>query len=94
MLVDVVPVLDVPVAVVQMVDMVPVLDGLAAVTLGVRARVVSVDRDLDVVLATVDMVHMVLVLHGLAAVTGVVLVVSRLKMGHDVSCSWQQWCAR
>lgn len=68
MLVYVVAVLEVSVAVVQMVDVVAVLNRLTSVALGVRRAVIGVDLRLRMPLAVVDMVDMVAMLDGLMTV--------------------------
>ncbi len=80
-LVDVIAVLEVAVAVVNVIHMVAMGHGLAAVSGCVRARVPVVHRPLAMVLAVVHMVHMVVVLDGLAAVVRVVVVIGRFGMG-------------
>lgn len=80
MLVYVVAVLEVPVAVVDMVDVVTVLNGLAPVVVGVRRAVIGVDLRLRVPLAVVDMVDVVAMRDGLVAVTRQVLVVARFDV--------------
>lgn len=91
MLVYVVAVLEVSVAVVDMVDVVAVLNRLTPVVLGVRRAVIGVDLRLGVPLAVVDMVEVVAVLDGLVAVAREVLVVDRFHMvcrchGSSKSC--------
>ena len=70
MLVDVVAMLVVTVSVVQMVDVVAVRDGLAPVALGVRPRVIGVDRLLRMALVAVKVVDVTLVRNSLATITG------------------------
>ena len=77
---NVVAMLEVPVAVVDMVDVVPVLDGLAPVVLGVRGTVVWMDLGLGVPFAVVQMVDVVAVHDGLVTVAGQVLVVARFHV--------------
>lgn len=77
--------LEVPVAVVDMIHVIAVGDSLAPVTLRVRARVADVDRLLGMVLAAVHVVDMVVVLDGLAPVLGVVLVIGRFIVGSHLS---------
>lgn len=86
MLVYVVAVLEVSVAVVDMVDVVAVLNRLTPVVLGVRGAVIGVDLHLRVPLAVVDMVDMVSMLDGLVAVARKVLVVDRFDV--------VRWCHR
>jgi hypothetical protein len=85
-LVYVVAVLEVPVAIVDVVDVVAVLNRLTPVVLGVRRAVIGVDLRLSVPLAVVDMVDVVAMRDGLVAVTRQVLVVARF----DVF----RWCHR
>ena len=80
MLVNVVAMLEVPVAVVDMVDVVPVLDGLAPVVLGVRGTVAMMDLGFRVPFAVVDMVDVVAVHDGLMTIAGQVLVVARFDV--------------
>ena len=75
MLVDVIAVLVVPVAVVQVVEVALVLDRVAAVAVCVRTRVLRVHFALFVLLAIVEMVRVVVVLNRCAPVTGQVLMV-------------------
>ncbi len=81
MLVDVIAVLEVAVAVVNVIHMVAMGYRLAAVSVRVRARVAVVHRPLAMVLAVVHMVHMVVVLDGLAAIVRVVVVIGRFGVG-------------
>lgn len=68
--VDVVSVLVMPVTVVKMVDVITVLHGFAAITTGVGALVVGVDRLLWMTLVAVHVIEVVFVLDRLAAVPG------------------------
>jgi hypothetical protein len=85
-LVYVVAVLEVSVAVVDMVDVVAVLNRLTPVVLGVRRAVIGMDLRFRVPLAVVDMVDMVAMLDGLVAVARQVLVIDRFDMF--------RWCHR
>lgn len=85
MLVDVVPVLEVTVTIVDVVNVVVVFHGFAAVTFGVSAFVLSVNRRLGVLFVAVHVVDVTIVLNGLATVGGQVLVVVRLNVTHDSS---------
>ena len=76
MLVNVVAMLEVPVAIVDMVDVIAVLDGLAPVVLGVCGTVVRMDLGFGVPFAVVDMVDVVAVHDGLMTVAGQVLMVA------------------
>lgn len=76
MLVDVIPVLEVPVAVVDVVDMVAVLDRLAPVVVGVGRTVIGVDLGLRMTFAVVDVVDVVAVYDRLVAVSREVLVIA------------------
>lgn len=80
MLVYVVAVLEVSVAVVDMVDVVAVLNRLTPVVLGVRRAVIGVDLCLWVSLAVMDVVDMVAVNDGLVTVTRQVLMVAWLDV--------------
>ena len=81
MLVDVIAVLEVAVAVVDVIHMIAMGYGLAAVLVRVRARMGVVHRLLAMVLAGVHMVHMVVVPDDLTAVARVVLVTGRFGVG-------------
>lgn len=85
MLVNVITMLEVAVAIVNVVDVVVVFHGLAAVTLSVGAFVLGVDVSLAVVLVAVNVVDVTVVLDGLAAVAGQVLVVGDLNVAHGYS---------
>jgi hypothetical protein len=74
-LVDVIAVLVMPVAVVQVVEVALVLDRVAAVAVCVRTRVLRVHFALFVLLAIVEMVRVVVVLNRCAPVIGQVLMV-------------------
>jgi len=80
-LVDVIAVLEVAVAVVDVIHMIAMGYGLAAVLVRVRARMGVVHRLLAMVLAGVHMVHMVVVPDDLTAVARVVLVIGRFGVG-------------
>jgi hypothetical protein len=77
-LVDVIAVLEVSVAIVQVVDVVLVLDCLATVSFGVRIVMVGMHLRLRMPLTIMDMIHMVTVEHYLAAVVRQVLVIEVL----------------
>ena len=80
--------LEVAVAVMDVVHMIAMGGRLAAVSLCVRARVVGVHRLLGVVLVAVHVVHVVAVLDGLAPVAHAALVIDRFGVGsHLSSCS-------
>ena len=88
MLVNVVAVLEVTVAVVQVVDVAVVLDRLTAVPFGVGASVLGVNLHLRVLLVAVDVVDVAVVLDRLATVLRQVLVVLRLNVVHaESSCA-------
>ncbi len=87
MLVDVIVVLEVAVAVVDVVHVIAMVDRRAAVSLGMRARVAVMDRLLRVVLAGVHVIDMVAVRDGLAPVPGVVLVIGGLGMRRHLGSS-------
>jgi hypothetical protein len=84
-LVNVVAVLDVTVAIVDMVNVIAVGDHLAAVRLRVGARVAGVQRLLPMTLAAVHVVDVVVVPDGLAPVARMVLVIDGLSMGRHLS---------
>jgi hypothetical protein len=87
-LVDVIAMLKVAVAVVDVVHMLAVGHRLTAVSFGVRARVADVHRLLGVVLVAVYVIDMVIMLDRLAPVTRVVLVIDRFSVrGHRTSSS-------
>ena len=89
--------LEVPVAVVDMIHVIAVGDRLACVTLIVRARVAGVYRLLGMpapagrvswlpmTLVAVHVVDVVVVLDGLAPVARVVLVIGRFSVGSHLS---------
>jgi hypothetical protein len=79
-LVDVIAVLVMPVAVVQVVEVVLVLGRVAAVAVCVRTRVLGVHFALFVLLPIVEMVHVVVMLNRCAPVTGQVLMVKFLSV--------------
>lgn len=79
--------LEVAVAIVDMVHVVAVGDRLAAVSLGVRCAVAGVHRLLAVVLTAVHVIDMIAVPHGLAPVTRKVLVVGGFCVGSHLSSS-------
>ena len=88
MLVDVIAMLKVAVAVMDVVHMLAMGHRLAAVSFGVRARVAGVHRLLGVVHVAVYVIDMVVVLDRLAPVTRVVLVIDRFSVrGHLSSLS-------
>jgi hypothetical protein len=84
-LVNVVAMLDVTVAIVDVVNVIAVRDHLAAVPLRMGARVVSVQRLLPMALVAVHVVDVVVVLDGLAPVARMVLVIDGLSMGRHLS---------
>ena len=75
MFVYVVVVLEVPVAIVDMVDVVVVRNCLATIVLGVRRPVIRMDPGLRMTLPAVDVVDVVAMHHRLVSVTGEVFVV-------------------
>ena len=85
MLVDVVVMLEVAVAVVNVIHVITMGDRLAAVSLGVRARVVGVYYLFGMVLLAMHVVSVVVVLDGLASVAMVMLVIGRLRVGSHLS---------
>jgi len=84
-LVNVVAVLEVAVAIVEVVNMIAVGDHIAAVPLSVSAFVAGVQGLLGVALVAVHVVHVVLVRDGLAPVARMVLVIGGLSMGCHLS---------
>jgi hypothetical protein len=84
-LVNVVAVLDVTVAIVDVVNVIAVGDHLAAVLLRVGARVAGVQRLLRVTLVAVHMVDVVVVPDRLAPVARMMLVIDGLSMGRHLS---------
>jgi hypothetical protein len=84
-LVDVVAMLEVTVAIVDVVGVIAVCDHLAAVSLGVGAPVAGVHRLLGMTLVAVHVVDVVLVLDGVAPVASVVLVIDGLSVGSHLS---------
>jgi hypothetical protein len=90
-LVDVVAVLDVAVAAVDVVHVIAMGDHLAAVSLSVRARVVGVHRLLAVALVAVHMVDVAVVLDDLAPVARAVLVIDRFSVGSHLSSLPAVW---
>jgi hypothetical protein len=84
-LVNVVAMLDVMVAIVDVVNMIAVRDHLTAVPLRMGARVVGVQRLLPMALVAVHVVDVVVVLDGLAPVARMVLVIDGLSMGRHLS---------
>jgi hypothetical protein len=86
-LVDVIAMLEVAVAVMDVVHVIAVGDRLAAVSVGVRARVAGVHRLLRVVLAAVHVIDVVVVLDRLAPVTRVMLVIDRFSVRGHLSSS-------
>lgn len=85
MLVNVVAVLDVMVAIVDVVNVIAVGDHLAAVPFGVSALVAGVQRLLGMALLAVHVVDVVIVLDGLAAVASMVLVIGGPSVGSHLS---------
>ncbi len=83
MLVNVLAVLNVTVAIVDVVNVVVVLDGLAAVPLRVAALVVGMQGLLGMMLVAVHVVDVVVVLDRLAPVARMVLVTDRLSVGSN-----------
>lgn len=71
----VVVVLEVPVAIVDMVDVVVVRKCLATIVLGVRRPVIRVDPGFRMTLPIVDVVDVVAMHHRLVSVTGEVFVI-------------------
>jgi hypothetical protein len=86
-LVDVIAMLKVAVAVMDVVHMIAMGDRLTAVSFGVRARVTDVHRLLGVVLVAVHVIDVVVVLDRLAPVTRVVLVIDRFSVRGHLSSS-------
>jgi hypothetical protein len=86
-LVDVVTMLEVAVAIMDVVNVIAVGDHVAAVSLGVGAFVAGVQGLLGVALAAVHVVDMVLVPDGLAPVPRMMLVIGGLSMGRHLSSS-------
>jgi hypothetical protein len=86
-LVDVIAMLKVAVAVMDVVHMLAMGHRLTAVSFGVRARVAGVHRLLGVVLVAVYVIDMVVVLDRLAPVTRVVLVIDRFSVRSHLSSS-------
>jgi len=84
-LVDVVVMLEVAVAVVNVIHVITMGDRLAAVSLGVRACVVGVYYLFGMVLLAVHVVNVVAMLDGLASVAMVMLVIGRLGVGSHLS---------
>jgi hypothetical protein len=84
-LVDVIAMLEVPVAVMDVVHMIAMGDCLAAVSFGVRARVPGMHRLLGVLFVAVHVIDVVVVLDGFAPVPRVVLVINRFGMGRHLS---------
>lgn len=72
--------LEVAVAVMDVVHMIAMGDRLTAVCIGVRARVAGVHRLLGVALVAVHVIDMVVMLDRLAPVTWVVLVIDRFRV--------------
>lgn len=94
MLVDVGVMLEVAVAVVNVIHVITMGDRLAAVSLGVRACVVGVYYQFGMVLLAVHVVNVVAMLDGLASVAMVMLVIGRLGVGSHLSslpASCQTW---
>jgi hypothetical protein len=92
-LVDVIAMLKVAVAVMDVVHMLAMGHRLAAVSFGVRARVAGVHHLLGVALVAVYVIYMIVVLDRLAPVTRVVLVIDRFSVRGHLSSSSPQ-CAR
>jgi hypothetical protein len=84
-LVDVVAMLEVAVAIVDVVNVIAVGDHVAAVSLGVGAFVAGVQGLLGVALAAVHVIDMVVVPDGLAPVARMMLVIDGLSMGRHLS---------
>ena len=84
-LVDVVAVLEVAVAIVDVVNVIAVGHHVAAVRLGVSAFVVGVQGQLGVALVAVHVVDMVAVPDGRAPVPRMMLVIGGLSMGRHLS---------
>ncbi len=83
MFVDMIPVLIVPVAIVDVIDVVPVLDGLVAVAFIVNPVMIGVNVLLLVPLAIVQVIDMAIVLTSGMTVARKVLVVGRVViLGH------------
>jgi hypothetical protein len=77
--------LEVAVAIVDVVNVIAVGDHVAAVSLGVSAFVAGVQGLLGVALVAVHVVDMVVVPDGLAPVPRVMLVIDGLSMGRHLS---------
>jgi hypothetical protein len=86
-LVDVIAMLEVAMAVMDVVHMIAMGDRLTAVSFGVGARVAGVYRLLGVVLVAVHVIDVVVVLDRLAPVTRVVLVIDRFSVRGHLSSS-------
>jgi hypothetical protein len=84
-LVDVVVMLEVAVAVVNVIHVITMGDRLAAVCLGVRACVIGVYCLFGMVLLAVHVVDVVVMLDGLASVALVMLVIGRVGVGSHLS---------
>jgi hypothetical protein len=82
---DMVAMLEVAVPVMHVVDMIAMSDRLAAVSLGVHARVTGVHRLLGMVFTAMYVIDVVVVLDGLAPVARVMLVIDRFGVGGHLS---------
>jgi hypothetical protein len=88
MFVDMIPVLIVPVAIVEVIHVVPMLHGLVAIAFVVHPIVIGVDFFLLMPLAIVEVINMAIVFAGGMTVSGQVLVIDGLVvLGHGISLS-------